>query len=418
MQNRTASVVVIGGGPAGMLSAISASKLVHNVKILERNDQLGKKLLITGGGRCNIMNATFDIHTLVSRYGKQGEPLHSVFSIFGPEETWKFFEESGLSLKIEDQQRAFPTSDSSADVLSTLKRLLSKNSVSIDLNERVLEIRKEGSCVSEVVLASGVVLCPQSVILATGGGSHPETGSTGDGFTWAKALGHTVSLPSTALVPLATSDPWVPSLAGLAFPSAKVTIMHAGKRFPGRIGKILFTHEGMSGPLILNISRSIGDLLHAGSVVLSIDFFPKMDAGALDRHIVDCMEHGKNRMVKNAIGEIVPPRLGHVLLALATIDPNTVLHQLSREKRRDLVMVCKDLRVTVSRLLGADKAVVTRGGVALDEVDFKTMRSKKIENLFFAGDILDFDRPSGGYSLQICWSTGYVAGKSAAQMCV
>lgn len=407
-------VAVIGGGPAGMMAAGRAAELGARVILLEKNPGLGKKLLISGGGRCNILNAEFDTHTLVAKYGKKGKSLYSTFSQFDAQASWDFFESRGLTLKVEPEQRAFPVTDNAADVRRVLAAYMAAGKVKVQTGFTVTGLRSGGESITKIVHTSGL-LEAKNYILATGGKSRPETGSTGDGFTWMRELGHTVTEPDPALVPITIRNPWIKDAAGISLKDAKLTVWQGKTKHESRTGKTLFTHVGLSGPLVLNMSKGIGQLLKSGPVTVSLDLFPKLDPGALDKHVTEVFGQGKNKMIKNNIGDLVQPRLGHTLLALAGIDPNVPLHQLRREDRLAFVSLLKDLPMSVSGLLGEDKAIVTGGGVDLREVEFRTMRSKKFKNLFLAGDILDFDRPSGGFSLQICWTTGFVAGTSASE---
>jgi len=407
-------VAVIGGGPAGMMAAGRAAELGSRVVLLEKNPRLGKKLLISGGGRCNILNAEFDTHALVAKYGKKGKSLYSTFSIFDAQATWDFFESRGLPLKIEAEQRAFPTSDSASDVRAVLARYMAKGSVKVQTGLTVTGLEQSNGLITKIVHSSGFIKA-KNFILATGGKSRPETGSTGDGFEWMRSLGVTVNDPDPALVPMTIRNPWIADIAGISLKNVKLTVWQGDEKRESRSGKMLFTHVGLSGPLVLNMSKEIGTLLKSKPVTISLDLFPKLDSGSLDRRVVEVFEQGKNKMIKNNIGDLVPPRLGHVLLALADIDPVVPLHQLKRDDRLRFVALLKDLPMSVSGLLGEEKAIVTGGGVDPNEVEFKTMRCKKFHNLFLAGDILDFDRPSGGFSLQICWTTGFVAGASAAE---
>ncbi len=406
-------VVVIGGGPAGMMAAARAGELGARVLLLEKNPALGKKLLITGGGRCNILHAEFDAHRLVTKYGKKGQALHSAFAQYDAQATWDFFESRGLKLKIEADQRAFPVSDNAADVLAALVRALKKSNITVKTDCTVKHIEYDGSLITKVVHSLGQDE-GLNYIIATGGKSRPETGSTGDGFSWLRALGHTITEPSVALVPVIIRDLWAKDLAGISLQNVKLGIWQDKICTASAKGKMLFTGTGLSGPLVLNMSKQIGALLEGGPVTIALDLFPSLDAGALDRWLVEIFEESKNKLIKNHIGLITKPRLAHAVLLLAGIDPATPLHQLTRSNRLAFGKLLKHLPMTVTGLLGTDKAVVTGGGIDLKELDFKTMRSKKIRNLYLAGDILDFDRPSGGFSLQICWSTGYVAGTSAA----
>ncbi|TSC99975.1 MAG: flavoprotein [Candidatus Peregrinibacteria bacterium Greene1014_49] len=406
-------VVVIGGGPAGMMAAARAGELGARVLLLEKNPTLGKKLLITGGGRCNILHAEFDAHRLIAKYGKRGQALHSTFAQFGAQEAWDFFESRGLKLKIEADQRAFPKSDKAANVLDVLVRALKKNNVTIQTDCTVKRIESDGSLIKKVIHTSGQITA-KNFILATGGKSRPETGSTGDGFAWLRELGHKITEPSAALVPVIISNAWAKDLAGISLQGVKLTLWQEHTRHESHTGKMLFTGTGLSGPLVLNMSKRIGELLEEGPVTVALDLFPSLDGGALDRKLVEIFGQSKNKLIKNHIGLITKPRLAHAILLLAGIDPATPLHQLTRSHRLAFGKILKHLPMNITGLLGTDKAVVTGGGIDLKELDFKTMRSKKYTNLYLTGDILDFDRPSGGFSLQICWSTGFVAGSSAA----
>ncbi len=413
MSARSFDVLVIGGGPAGMMAAGRAAESGASVALLEKNAVLGKKLMITGGGRCNILNAEFNTRLLTEKYGKKGKSLLSVFSRFDVEATIAFFESQGLKIKVEAEKRAFPVSDNAEDVQRTMQNYMHEHSVNVLTKTSVKGFTIEDGNILSVQTSTGDITA-KNVILATGGTSHPETGSTGDGFVWLKTIGHTVVEPDSALVPVTLKDAWISDVAGISLKGVKLIIWQHGKKHEAKTGKLLFTHKGLSGPLVLNMSRVIGDLLHGGDVELSIDLFPTLDHGALDRKIQAIFAEGKSKMIKNHIGELVQPRLGHELLRLAQIDPETKLSHLSRDERIVFGKMLKHIPLHVSGLLGPEDAIVASGGVALDEVDFSSMRSKKFSNLFFAGDILDFDRPSGGFSLQVCWSTGYLAGEQAA----
>ena len=414
MKEEHFDVAVIGGGPAGMMAAGRAAELGAKVILLEKNPTLGKKLLITGGGRCNILNAEFDRHRLVAKYGKKGKALFSTFSQFDALATRDFFESRGLPIKIEAEQRAFPISDKAEDVQKVLMHYMKKNNVHVKTNAAVKKLEvKDGKIIKAILLDTSEISADR-YILATGGKSHPETGSTGDGFEWARTLGHTVVNPDPALVPVKLKDAWTVALSGISFKDVKITVTQDGIKKSAQSGKMLFTHVGISGPLVLNMSKSIGELLKVGEVTLMLDLFPTMDMGALDEFLLQNFEQGKNKQIKNNIGGIVPPRLGHAVLKLAQIPENTPLFQLTREQRIAFGRLLKALPLHVAGLLGTDKAIVTGGGVDLREVIFQTMQSKICENLFLTGDILDFDRPSGGFSLQICWTTAFVAGTHAA----
>ncbi len=414
MKNGQYDVAVIGGGPAGMMAAGRAAELGASVVLLEKNPGLGAKLLITGGGRCNILNAEFDTHRLVEKYGKKGKALFSVFSQFDAQATRDFFESRGLPIKVEAEQRAFPVSEKASDVHKTMVQYMAQHGVDVRTNAIVKHLKAKDGRISKIMLFGGQEITAGRYILATGGKSHPETGSTGDGFTWLAGLGHTIIQPDPALVPVALKDTWTRKLSGISLKDVKLTVTQGGKKQAVKTGKMLFTHVGVSGPLVLNMSKGIGELLKKGEVTLLLDLFPAQDLGALDDRLLAIFESGKNKLIKNIIGSVVPPKLGHAVLTLANIPDDTPLYRLTRQQRLSLARTLKALPLTVAGLLGTDKAIVTGGGVDLREVVFKTMQSKLCSNLFLAGDILDFDRPSGGFSLQICWTTGFVAGSSAA----
>ncbi len=406
-------VLVIGGGPAGMIAAGRAAELGAKVLLLEKNPGTGKKLLTTGGGRCNILNAEFDTHRLVDKYGQKGKSLFSVFSQFDAQATKDFFEERGLKLKVEAEQRAFPVSEKAADVRMTLLKYMQEGNVEVQTGAEVTAMKSTKGSITGIVV-DGKVITAKNYILATGGLSHPETGSTGDGFRWLSELGHTVITPDPALVPITLKDTWIKKAAGISLRNVKLSIVQKEKVMASAKGKMLFTHTGLSGPLVLNMSKQIGALLKEGDVTVQLDLFPTLDAGALDAKILAMFEAGKNKLLRNNIGDLVQPRLGQIIIDLAKIDGDTPLYRLTKDDRQKFGTLLKALPMQVSGLLGADKAIVTGGGVLLKEVEFKTMKSKLIDNLFLVGDVLDFDRPSGGFSLQICWTTGYVAGSSAA----
>jgi predicted Rossmann fold flavoprotein len=282
--------------------------------------------------------------------------------------------------------------------------------VIILLNTKVSRIVKEGNKISGIVAGSDTYTAA-SYIIATGGVSHPETGSTGDGFNWLKALGHSVADPTPSIVPLATEEVWGHSLAGISVEDMKIAFFIDDKKAFSKKGRILFTHFGVSGPLILNSAKAVGDLLHEGAVTAQIDLFPQTNHGDLDKKVVEVFDANKNKIIKNVFGDIVPPGMSSALLSLfPMIDPDTKVHSVSKEQRKIVVHTLKALPLTVTGLMGLDRAVVADGGIPLSEIDTKTMRSTVLENLFVTGDLLHINRPSGGFSLQLCWTTGYVAG--------
>jgi predicted Rossmann fold flavoprotein len=309
----------------------------------------------------------------------------------------------------------FPKTEKAETVWQTLVAYLKEGNVTVRSNAEVTGFATSGGKIMGVKLKGGETISAHAYILATGGSSRPETGSTGDGFKWLAKLGHTVTLPNPALVPIKTKEAWAHKLSGLAFKEARVSI-HQNRKMHGKaIGKILFTHVGLSGPLILNMSKDIGELLKYGTVQLEIDLFPKMDSGALDRNIQEVFGKAQNKMLKNVLHEVVPNTLAQLLPSLLKLDGDKKINKISKAERTLLVKFLKKIPLTPTALLGTDKAVVVSGGVDLKEVDVKTMRSRKYDNLYLVGDVLDIDRPSGGYSLQLCWTTGFVAGTHAAE---
>lgn len=406
-------VIVIGGGASGMMAAGRSAERGKKVLLLEKNSALGQKLAITGGGRCNITNAEESAHLLLAHYGAAKGFLHALFADFGVKDTFEFFESRGLKLKIEDNKRAFPVTERAPDVVKILVDYLKQSRVEIMTNAPVTKINcKDGAIVS--VIARSKEWLARSYIFATGGASHPETGSTGDGFAWLKNLGHTVEAPTPNLVPLSIAETWIKNLSGVALDNVKITFfVDQTKKFFLK-GKILCTHFGISGPTILNAARRVADLLHEGPVTAVIDLYPAFDVGALDRHITAVFDEHKNKTFANALPFLVPPGTTRSLAQLITfIDPETKVHSVKKDQRKALAELFKHLSLTVQGLMGYDRAVVADGGVVLKEIDNKTMRSKIISNLFITGDLLHINRPSGGYSLQLCWTTGYAAGNSA-----
>lgn len=407
-------VAVIGGGASGMMAAGRAAELGAKVVLIEKNERLGKKLLITGGGRCNITHAEFDVKKLVAKYGKKGQFLHSAFAQFGVQDTFDFFESRGLKLKIEALQRAFPTTDKAESVFEILETYLKKGNVTVLTKSAVSGFKIEDTRI-EGVIANKKTITAKKYILATGGKSHPETGSTGEGFSWLSTIGHNVIEPDNALVPITLSNTWVKSCAGTTLSDVRLSIVQNGAKEGSSVGKMLFTHVGISGPLVLNMSADVRECHKYDDVILELDLFPTLTEIALDKKILEVWQPQQNKHFKNSLKDLVPSALASTLVEMVPISSIKELHQVTREERQTLVHILKTIPLHVKGFLGADKAIVTSGGVALEEVDFKTMQSKKYGNLFLTGDILDFDRPSGGFSLQICWTTGYIAGESAAK---
>jgi predicted Rossmann fold flavoprotein len=408
-------LVVVGGGPAGLMAAGVAAKDGAKVLVIEKNEELGKKLLISGGGRCNITNANPNNRDFVSKYGKKGNFLFTPFSIFSVNDSIKFFNDLGLKTKVEPGFRVFPESNNSIDVLEILVRYAKNNGVEFMLSTEVDKFKKVGEKISSIILKSGEEIKAKSFVLATGGKSHPETGSTGDGFKWLKELGHKVAESNPSLVPIKIKELWIGDFAGITLENVGISVWQDSKKIINKKGRILFTHEGASGPTILNMSKDIGDLLQYGETKIAVDFFPGVGLDELHEKFKKLFELHSNKKIKNLVVNEVPAKIFLKILGLLKIDSEMEMNSIMREERSAIIDKLKKFELRVGGLLGYDKAIISSGGLDLEEVDFRTMKSKLFNNLFFVGDLFDFDRPSGGFSLQLCWTTGYIAGKNSVK---
>ncbi len=407
-------VIVIGGGASGMMAGAIAGSRGKSVLIIDKNKALGEKLKITGGGRCNITNAEPDIHKFLEIYGKGKPYLYTPFSIFGVKDTFQYFESKGLPLVTQARNRVFPKSERAWDVFEILKKEIEKNRVIVKNTCAVKKINAKDGEIISIETDSGM-LYAKSYILATGGISHPETGSTGDGLKWLKDLGHTVKDSTPTVVPLAVSDSWIKILSGVSLSFMKITFFKDGKKQFSKIGKILFTHFGLSGPLILNCAGKVDDLLQdEGSVKAFIDCFPDTNEGKLENDIIKIFDINKNKALKTIFKDIAPEGTAKGIEMIDIgIDYNKKVHSITIEERKKIVKLLKALPCEITNLMGYDRAVVADGGVSLSEIDTKTMSSKLYKNLYITGDLLNMNRNSGGYSLQVCWTTGYIAGISS-----
>lgn len=404
-------VIVIGGGAAGMMAAVSAAEKGHRVVLYEKNERLGKKIFITGKGRCNVTNAC-ETEKLFDNVMRNPKFLYSAIYGFDNQAAMEFFESAGCRLKTERGERVFPVSDHSSDVIAALQRKLSQQQVEIRLSEPVERILVNDGRAEGVVVRNGRTDKADAVITATGGISYPATGSTGDGYRFAQETGHllTESLPS--LVPLETRETWCGDLMGLALKNVEVTLEYDKKEIYRGFGEMLFTHFGVSGPLILTASSFYVQKAMGKAASLYIDLKPALYHEQLDKRLLRDFEENKNKQFKNALNGLFPVRLIPVVIALSGIDPESKVHEITRVQRQALTELIKKLPLSVTGTRDFREAIITKGGVSVKDINPSTMESRKIKGLYFAGEVLDLDALTGGFNLQIAWSTGYLAGSS------
>lgn len=404
-------IVVVGGGPAGMMAAIQSARNGHRVILLEKNEKLGKKLFITGKGRCNITNAC-DVSDLFNYVMSNPKFLYSAFYGFTNEDMITFLENIGLKTKVERGGRVFPASDKSSDVIKVLQKECEKNGVEIRLNTKVKEITEINQTIDSVVLENGEKIEADVVVVATGGISYSSTGSTGDGFVWAKKMGHTITELRPGLVGMTVKENVPQVLQGLTLKNVELSITkkQQKKELYHGFGELLFTHYGVSGPLILSASSQVGDLLKKDVLELHIDVKPALTAEQLDQRVLRDFEKSQNLDIQNAMTHLLPKSMIPEILKMADIPIGKKVHQLKKEDRKRIVGTLKDVPLTLTGLRGMEEAIISRGGVCVNEVDPGTMESKIIKGLHFAGEVLDLDALTGGFNLQIAWSTGYAAG--------
>ncbi len=402
------TVFVVGGGPAGMIAAANAALNRHSVTLFERNEKLGKKLYITGKGRCNVTNAaerdSFFEHVL-----RNPRFLYSAFSHFDNKALAERIERAGVPLKTERGGRVFPVSDKSSDILRALERIVREAGVCVRLNTRIDGILVKNGAVSGVRIGTEELSCG-AVVVATGGVSYPQTGSTGDGYVFARETGHAVEPPAASLVPLVTAELWPRTLAGLTLKNVTLRAYKNGKEVFSELGELLFTHFGVSGPLVLSLSGVIAG--EPAGTRLSIDLKPALSTEQLDARLLRDLQEGARQQMKTALHALLPQRLLETVLELSQIDGSKPVGEFSKAMRQKLVETLKNLPLTVEGARGLDEAVVTRGGVSVKDVNASTMESKRVKGLYFAGEVLDVDATTGGYNLQIAWSTGALAGDS------
>jgi len=414
--NANYDVIVIGGGASGMMAALTAASNGASVLLLDKNERLGEKLRITGGGRCNITNAEPNIRTLLANYGDAEKFLYSAFSQFDNNHAIEFFSSLGLPTKTEDRQRVFPISESAPDVANKLVNALRDANVAVSLNTTVTKLNIEDGNIQSASTANQE-LKATNFILATGGTSRPDTGATGDGFDWLGDTGHNVQEATPDITPLSVEEPVVEKVAGNTVKNANLTFLVDGKTKFKVNGDVLFTHFGLSGPTILNCASKVKSILEEGVVTVRIDLRPGSTETQLDQEIIKVLAEHPGKQVKNVLGYFTPDGFKPLVSMLLsdTINLDTKTSEFSRANRKMLVDTIKGIKLTINGLMGFERAVVADGGVALTDIDMRTMRSQVINNLFVTGDLLNINRPSGGYSLQLCWTTGYIAGLNASQ---
>ena len=418
------SVIVVGGGAAGMMAAVAAGRRGHRVTLLEKNEKLGKKIYITGKGRCNFTNAC-DVEQLFGAVVSNPKFLYSAIYGFDNSMTMEFFREMGMPWKVERGNRVFPVSDHSSDVTKALERAMDQAGVKVLLQTEVKDIRTHGEQVAGVEVkrrGSGgerhrehtEVLPADAVIVATGGISYPTTGSTGDGYVWAKRLGHGLVDTRPALVPMAALEDYIPAMQGLSLRNVTLRIRdQRGRELYREFGEMLFTHFGVSGPLVLTASSLVGKKLAAeGTLAASIDLKPALEEKQLQERLLREFSKAPNRHFGNVLREVLPAKMVPVAAELSHIPEHQPVREITREQRNDLVKLLKGFPFTLCGLRGFSEAIITQGGVSVRDVDPSTMESRKVGGLYFAGEVLDLDALTGGFNLQIAWSTGFLAGSS------
>lgn len=402
------SIVVIGGGASGMMAAIKAAERGNRVTLLERNEKLGKKVFITGKGRCNV-TTNKDVEEIIKNIPGNGNFMYSALYTFTNYDLMQMIEAKGVKLKVERGDRVFPESDKSSDIIRCFERYLEDYRVNIRFNTRVLEIHTENGEVKGVKTCDGDYIPADAVILATGGKSYPLTGSTGDGYTIAEKLGHKITDIKPSLVPLVVKEEWIRDLMGLSLKNVNVSMKHKGREIFSDFGEMLFTHFGISGPIIISGSRYALDYLPK-EIDVYVDLKPALDHGELDKRILRDFEAVKNKHFKNSLDELLPKKMIPVIINLSEIDPEKPVNSITREERMGLIKLIKDFKVTVIDTRPIDEAIITRGGVSVREVNPSTMESKIIRGLYIVGELLDVDALTGGFNLQVAFSTGYCAG--------
>ena len=397
-------VIVIGGGASGMMAVIAAKKNGNDVTLLEKNEKLGKKLFITGKGRCNLTNAS-DINSHMNNLMSNPKFMYSAFNAFDSDDIISLIEESGVKTKVERGNRVFPKSDKSSDVIKALKKQLDSLGVSVVLNYEVKDITKD-----DEFKINDEYTC-DSLIIATGGLSYKSTGSTGDGYKWAKQFNHKTTKTYPSLVPFNIKEDYCKELQGLSLKNVNLKLLKDDKTLYEDLGEMIFTHFGVSGPLVLSASSFVADKMEDGYKI-SIDLKPALDEATLDKRILRDFDKYKNKNFNNSLNDLLPKKLIPIIIRLSGIDEYKKVNEITKEERQRLVGLIKNLEFNIESLRGYDEAIITKGGIDVKEINPKTMESKIVPGLYFVGEVLDLDSLTGGYNLQLAWSTGYVAGNS------
>lgn len=404
-------VVIVGGGPAGLMAAATAAENGATVIVLEKTNTLGAKLLITGKGRCNITNTLTETKDFVAQVGKKARFLYGSLNTFGTRHAVDYFESRGVPTIIEKDFKIFPASGQAEDVRNALIDQIKKCGGTIQRNAQIQQITHAEGHIDNVILEDDTVITGNSFILATGGKSYPQTGSTGDGYTFASVMGHNIIEPRPALSPILIKDTWIKEVQGLTLTNAMFSIFEGSNKLIDETSDAVFTDNGLSGPAIYNLSRRIGTV--KPNMTLRIDLYPDVSQHELDQQVQREIKSNSRKRIKNIISDFVPPKLLPILFQLTKVDPEIGAATLSKRDRKQILNTLKSLMLSIHNFYGFEKAVITAGGIDLKEIDGKTMQSKLIDNLYFAGEIIDLDGPTGGFNLQICWTTGYIAGMSA-----
>lgn len=407
-RNNMKKVIVVGGGASGMMAAIKAAEKGEDVTLIEKNEKLGKKIFITGKGRCNV-TTNKDIEEIIKNIPGNGNFMYSALYTFTNIDLMNMIQAKGIKLKVERGERVFPESDKSSDIIKCFELYLRENNVNVMLNTKVTDIYYDNERISGVEVNNSTKIKCDTVIVATGGKSYPFTGSTGDGYIFAKKLGHSIRDIKPSLIPLVAKEEWIRDLMGLSLKNIEIAVKAKNKVIYKDFGEMLFTHFGVSGPIILSASRKVSEYL-PGEVQLSIDLKPALSFEELDNRIIKDFQKVKNKQFKNSLDELLPQKLIPVIIELSGIEENKQVNSITKEERQIIVKLLKSFSLTIIGTRPIEEAIITRGGVNVKELDPRTMESKIIKNLYFVGELLDVDALTGGYNLQVAFSTGYCAG--------